>query len=87
LKIIKNPLFWSGTKNQVSSRKKLIWARKSGTILWQTNFERILKEKIKVSFNIKDYKNEKTFSISMFDEKMNKFDKFNSLKKIGVKIN
>jgi len=67
------------------TKKKLIWARKSGTILWSTDYERELKNNMKVSFNIEDYGKEKTFSISMFDEKHNKFEKFNSIKNILIK--
>jgi putative methyltransferase len=66
------------------TKKKIIWARKSGTILWSTNYENELKENMKVSFDIKDYANEKTFNISMFDEKINKFEKFSSIKNIAI---
>ena len=66
------------------AKKKVIWARKSGTILWSTNYEQDLKEKMKISFDIKDYANEKTFNISLFEEKINKFEKFSSIKNISI---
>jgi hypothetical protein len=73
------------SNHQEFAKKKIIWSRKSGTILWATNYERELKEKMRVSFDISDYTNEKTFNLSMIHEKINKFEKFSSLKNIDIK--
>jgi len=60
------------------TRKRILWARKSGTILNQTDRERYLREQWKADFKIEDFSNEKSFKISMFDAKRKKFVKFSS---------
>lgn len=62
------------------TKKRLIWARKSGTILLASNVEKSIKEKILINFDISDYSNEKTFKVSLFDDNLTKFEKFSSTK-------
>jgi len=68
------------------TKKKLIWARKSGTILNSTNIEIELREKNKISYDITNYSNEKSFNISLFENDRQKFEKFNSIKKIKINV-
>ena len=56
----------------------MIWARKNGTMLYENNRSIKYKKSKSMKFDINDYKNEKTFSISLFDE-TNKFEKYLSL--------
>jgi len=60
------------------TNKKVIWARKNGTMLYESNKSIKHKKSKSMKFDIKDYNNEKTFSISLFDE-TNKFEKFLSI--------
>ena len=66
------------------TKKKLIWARKSGTILLTTNLGKEMLEKNKVSFDVENFSNEKSFNISLFEEGRTKFDKFSSTKTIAL---
>jgi len=66
------------TKHEFA-KKKMIWARKSGTILYTTDLENKLRNEIKVNYDIENFSNEKTFKISLFSENRKKFDKFDSL--------
>jgi radical SAM superfamily enzyme YgiQ (UPF0313 family) len=66
------------------TKKQLVWARKSGTILNKTDVEDRLRAAMKVEFDIADYKDEKSFTISLFKENREKFEKFSSLKGISL---
>ena len=58
-------------------KKQIIWSRKSNNILLKSNLELDLKEINKKSYDINNYTDEKTFSISLFDkENRNKFSKY-----------
>ena len=57
------------------TNKKVIWARKNGTNLDENNESINYKKSKLINFDINDYKDEKTFSISLFDES-HKFEKY-----------
>jgi putative methyltransferase len=66
------------------TKKQLIWARKSGTILFNTDLNERIKESIKISYDIDNFDDEKTFKISLFEPNRIKFEKFDSIKQIPV---
>ena len=66
------------------TKKQLIWARKSGTILFNTDLNEQIKESIKISYDIDNFDDEKTFKISLFEPNRVKFEKFDSIKQIPV---
>ena len=57
------------------TKKKIIWARKSGTILYESNLSMEIAKANKKNFNVVDFNKEDTFKISLFEES-NKFEKF-----------
>ncbi len=59
-------------------KKKLIWSRKSGTILNTSDLFLEIKDANKKSFNIENFNKEETFRISLF-EKSEKFEKFSTV--------
>ena len=60
-------------------QRKVIWARKSGTILLETDIGRRLREVHRVSFDVEGIENEEEFHVNLFDSNRIKFDKFKSL--------
>jgi radical SAM superfamily enzyme YgiQ (UPF0313 family) len=66
------------------TKRQLIWARKSGTILYKTDIGVRMREEVRISFDIDNFSSEKDFKISLFDEGREKFEKFNSLKSISL---
>ena len=57
-------------------RTKIIWARKSGRILWETDVEIKLKENSRVSFDVHNFASEKSFNIDLFDSRNESFEKY-----------
>ena len=69
-------VFREGYKDRSDfTNKKVIWARKNGTNLDENNKSINFKKSKLIKFDINDYKDEKTFSISLFDES-HKFEKY-----------
>ena len=69
-------VFREGFKDRSDfTNKKVIWARKNGTNLDENNESINYKKSKLINFDINDYKDEKTFSISLFDES-HKFEKY-----------
>ena len=59
------------------TKRQIIWARKSGTILYPSDVAVAFKETQKVSYSVENYSDEKEFKISLFDYKnRQKFEKF-----------
>lgn len=59
------------------TRRQVIWARKSGTILYASDVEVAFKEKQKIAYSLDNFSDEKEFKISLFDYKdRQKFEKF-----------
>ena len=58
------------------AKKKLIWSRKSGTILNSSDLSLEIEEASKKTFNIENFDKEKTFKISLFDKSREKFESF-----------
>ena len=59
-------------------KKKLIWSRKSGTILNTSDLFLEIQDINKKSFNVENFNKEETFRISLF-EKSEKFEKFSTV--------
>lgn len=64
------------------TRRRVVWARKSGTILNETDLHRKLKEENRVSFNVSDYETEEDFKVTLFEGERKKFGKFIALQEI-----
>jgi len=60
-------------------QRKIIWARKSGTILLQTDIGQRLRDMHEVTFDVEGIENEEEFQITLFDSERSKFKKYHSL--------
>jgi 2-(S-pantetheinyl)-carbapenam-3-carboxylate methyltransferase len=70
-----------GFENSIEFTKyKVIYARKSGTILYASDLEIKLNQKAQTTFKIEAFDTEETFKVSLFDKNgVKKHSKFNSL--------